>query len=393
MSQHARSRTGRRRDEGQVLVIAAGAMISIIALVALVLEGGNAYAEQRHAQNGADAAANAGATVIAQRFSDASVGDGQVDAAVTASADANGLVNHVGYYTNVHGQYLDAGGAIVADKANAAQVGGGSIPPGTQGVAVDGDRTFDSFFGRVVGFTGFTASADATAVSGSFIGGKFLPVVFPINIVDCEGNGSLGSQETEGDWKRSDPPATPGDRPVGQEYIVPLCKTGSGSFQILDFDSSLKCDEEIEQGIQITLNLPDFVPSDNGNDCASKIVDAVNALHGKVVNVPICDNGPSSSQPIGNCDTTSGSNGEYHIVKVASFWVDYMSESNNANQPNEACQSLPGGAQLLPGTDIDGNGSSSCLAGYFVRYVTAGTVSTTAPPDAENDTIAVQLIK
>ena len=59
---HRRRRQG-RQDEGQVLVIAAGAMIAIIALIALVLEGGNAYAEQRHAQNGADAAANAGATV------------------------------------------------------------------------------------------------------------------------------------------------------------------------------------------------------------------------------------------------------------------------------------------------------------------------------------------
>jgi hypothetical protein len=211
--------------------------------------------------------------------------------------------------------------------------------------------------------------------------------------VDCEVNGSLGSQETDGGWTRSDPPTTPGGRPVGTEYIVPLCKTGSGSFQILDFDPSLKCDQEIEQGVQFTLTLPGYVPSDNGNDCAKKIVDAVNALHGKVVNVPICDNGDTADTPVGNCDTAHGSNAQYHIVKVASFWVDYMSESNNPNKPNTACQSLPGGPQLLPGTDIDGNGSSSCLAGYFVRYITAGTVSTDAVPDAENDTIAIQLIK
>ena len=121
----------------------------------------------------------------------------------------------------------------------------------------------------------------------------------------------------------------------------------------------------------------------------------MNALHGKVVNVPICDNGAHRlDTPVGNCDTANGSNAQYHIVKVASFWVDYMSESNNEeHKPNSACQSLPGGPQLLPGTDIDGNGSSSCLAGYFVRYITAGTVSTDAVPDADNDTIAIQLIK
>jgi putative Flp pilus-assembly TadE/G-like protein len=384
-------RRSRHGERGQVLVIAVGAMVAIIALVALVLEGGNAYAQQRQTQNGADAAANAGAAVLALRFADGSLGDADVDTAVTNSATANDLDNHQGYYTNVRGEYLDTAGSIVA-KGSAALVGGGVIPSGAQGVAVDGSRLFDAFFGRVIGFTQFTSSADATAVAGALIGGAFLPVVFPINISDCEINGSLGAQETDGDWKLASPPATPGGTPVGIEYIVPLCKTGGGSFQILDFDSSLKCDEEIEQKIQVTLTLPQYVDSDNGNDCANRIVDAVNALHGQVVMVPICDNGPNAGQPIGNCDTAGGSNAQYHIVKVASFWVDYMSDSNNPNQPNAQCQSLPGGPQVLPGTDINGNGSSSCIAGYFVRYVSAGTVGSD-PPDANNDAIGIQLIK
>ena len=63
-------RTCRRRDgeRGQILVIAVIALIAMIGGVALVLEGGNAYAHQRVAQNGADAVANAGATVLAQRL-------------------------------------------------------------------------------------------------------------------------------------------------------------------------------------------------------------------------------------------------------------------------------------------------------------------------------------
>ena len=43
--------------------------LSLIGGVALVLEAGNAYAHQRQAQNGADAIANAGATVLAERIS------------------------------------------------------------------------------------------------------------------------------------------------------------------------------------------------------------------------------------------------------------------------------------------------------------------------------------
>lgn len=387
-----RSRHQIRRQSGQILPIAALAMLGIVAMVALVLEGGNAYAQQRQTQNAADAAANAGATVLARRFGIGTLTDGDVNTAVQGTAATNGMASATGYYTNVAGAYMDAAGAAPVAKANAALVGGGTVPPGAQGVAVEGARPFDAFFGRVIGFNTFTARADATAVAGALTGGAFLPVVFPINITDCDGNGSLGSQEVNGGWALSAPPTTPGGTPVGTEYIVPLCKTGGGSFQILDFDPSLKCDEEIEQGIQITLTIPGYVDSDNGNDCANRIVDAVNAMHGKVVNVPICDNGPSASQPVGNCDTQGGSNAEYHIVKVASFWIDYMSESNNQNQPNSACQSIPGGAQFLPGTDIDGNGSSSCLVGYFVRYITAGTVGSSAP-DANNDTIGIQLIK
>ena len=57
-----------RQPRGQVIVIAALAMVSLIGGVALVLEAGNAYANQREAQNGADAVANAGASVLSERL-------------------------------------------------------------------------------------------------------------------------------------------------------------------------------------------------------------------------------------------------------------------------------------------------------------------------------------
>ena len=57
-----------RREGGQILVVAALAMIAIIGGVSLVVEGGNAYAHQRVAQNAADAVANTGATAIGERL-------------------------------------------------------------------------------------------------------------------------------------------------------------------------------------------------------------------------------------------------------------------------------------------------------------------------------------
>jgi hypothetical protein len=70
-----------------------------------------------------------------------------------------------------------------------------------------------------------------------------------------------------------------------------------------------------------------------------------------------------------------------------------MSDKNKQNDPSSPCQAIHGVREFLPGTDIGGNGSSSCVVGWFIRYITAGTVGTDGPPDANNDTIGIQLIK
>ena len=67
-----------RGQRGQIIVIAALAMIALIGGVSLVLEGGNAYAQQRVVQNAADAVANGGATVLAERLGGATRSDTDV---------------------------------------------------------------------------------------------------------------------------------------------------------------------------------------------------------------------------------------------------------------------------------------------------------------------------
>lgn len=362
------------RQRGQILVVAALAMIAMIGLVALVLEGGNAYAQQRVVQNGADASANAGTVVLAQRLGGTNRTDADVFTAVSAVATSNQITAFTGRYTNVQGQPIDSSGTPTS-LANAVVVGSGTIPPNAQGVALGGTRSFDTMIGRAIGFNTFDASADATAVTGRLTGGAFLPVVFPVNITDCSQNGSTGTGESN--WLLSQP----GTPPVGQEYIVPLCKTGGGSFQMLDLDPSLRCDEEVATPPTIQWDaFPVDVPSDNGNNCAKPIADYVNAnLIGETVLIPICDV---------NCQSGSGSNAVYHIIKVAAFYIDYMSDSNQQNQPNSACQ---GGGGKIALDGINGNGSSSCLVGWFVRYITSGPVGVGSI--GNSDAIGIQLIR
>ena len=128
----------RRGQRGQIVPITALAMIALIGGVALILEGGNAYAHQREAQNASDAVANAGATVLAQQLGGTAKTDADVDGSMTNVSTANYLNDYDGYYTNVTGNLLTPAGTTTTTFGAAARVGDGVIPSGAQGVQAVG---------------------------------------------------------------------------------------------------------------------------------------------------------------------------------------------------------------------------------------------------------------
>jgi hypothetical protein len=369
--------SSRKRERGQIIVLFALGLIAFIAGVALVIDAGLAYSHERGVQNASDAAANAGAVVLAQRLGGATMTDTDVANAVSFSAGLNNITE-AAYYTNVAGQPIDASGNVVAANLAAPVGTSGSIPPNAQGVHVGGNRTFGTTFGRVIGFASFNASAEAIAVTGRLEGGAFLPVIYPVNITDCSGNGNLGLPKDQ--WPISQPGA-PGQRPLGTEWIVPLCKTGAGSFMVLDLDGiKNNCAYEVANPPPIQWDtFPVSVDSDNGNNCAKQMVDAVNARHGQVVLVPICDNN--------DCNTSGGSHAQYHVTGVVAFWLDYMSDSNKSNSDCQAGTNAVG----QPLNPIAGNGSTSCIAGYFINFIRTGPVGSGTV--GHGDAIGIQLIK
>jgi hypothetical protein len=396
---HLMHAVARNRQRGQIIVIAAMTMVALIGGVSLILEGGNAYAHQRVAQNAADSTANAGAMVLGQRLGGGSQTDADVYAAIDQMAIANNLSTFRGWYTDVKGHLLTPLGLTTTNFADAEQVGsadGGdiTIPPGAQGVRVGGSQVFGTTFARVLGITQFTASADATAVSGGLAGGIFMPVVFPVSLASCDGSGS--TVVTDEPWRLSNPdPTDPDAHPIGQEYIVPMCKTNSGAFMLLDLDPNKNCEEEVTNPSSIQFDdFPVYVTIDEGNDCAKKVSDAINAsnLQGQVVMVPICDGQCVTINNGADCPPTSPGVGHkcYHIIRIAAFYLDYLSDSNNQN--NSACAA---GSSPTYGTSMvnitGGNGSSSCMVGWFVRYVTSGPVGTGQIHNGE--AIGVQLIR
>jgi Flp pilus assembly protein TadG len=373
----------RHGAHGQVLVLVVLGMLGLIAMVAIVIDGGNAWVQQRGTQNGTDAAAEAGAVVLVQRLAGAPLPSGytswdaDVANAISGALSQNSTQLVSAYYTDVNGNVLTATGST-----QAAAVGSGTIPTGAAGVQVQGNRTFSTYFAGVIGLTHMTTPASATAVAGILASATgFLPVTFPVAIATCAGNGSLVPGQTP--WPIVGPPATPSPY---NEAIVPLCKNGPGAVGWLDLGSGTLSDQ-ISSPTTQTFTLPTWLPTNPGNPNSLDVQSALNKYDGQVVLLPMFD-GTCKDEPSGtslsDCSSPGvGNNTWYHIPQFTGFLLDHAYTSGN-NFP--ACNSAPGGPPA------GGNGSNGCLKGWFVSRITSGEV-VAGGGNSGNPALGVQLIK
>jgi hypothetical protein len=373
---------------GQMIVLFALAVVALLAMVSLVIDGGNAYSQQRITQNGADAAAKAGAIVLMQRLSGVPGQDGTaVNAAVQSSATANGLTTLAGgtiisgCYTNIQGEPLDSSGSVVADCASAAQIGVGlPIPPcsgcpgGTAaGVRVGGGKEFTTFFGGVVGFGQFRASADATAIAGyvNLFAGPVVPITFPVLATGCDGSNNAIQGTTQ--W------------PTDVTISIPLCSNSPGNVGWLDWtptaagyppcESSGTGTNELACSIDNPNNPPISTPrwyyvTNTGNVNAGPVQSAMDSWNGQSIWLPIfeatCNGTPANlSNPVGLIEDCvdggnelggNGTNQWYFLVGFAQF--DLQQSFINGGDGG-ACEAA------YYTIDTPGNGGTSCLIGQF----------------------------
>lgn len=381
-----------RSDQGQILVIVGVGLIAMIAMVGLVIDGGNAWGEQRQAQNAADAMANAGATVIAQHIKGATKTSGDVGCAVEAAASLNEVTNPTAVYTDVYGV------VITPEVQVAACGGGGGIPSSAQGVKAQGDRDFDTYLMRVVGISNLTASADATSVAGLLTGTcvassgcGLLPVTFPLTITACDGTNQqvqIGSAQY--------PIVDPSTANPSNEVIIPICSAGPGAVGWLDFGCG-NLASTISNPCDVSFPLPTWMHTEPGN--TNSLDDTINGLFaGPLLGVPddsqvtipindnTCNTDPGANQPTcpGGNGSGNGNNFYYHIPKIASFMLDrvYTSGSNSAE-----CNVAPG--QPF----IGGNGATGCFKGWFIQYSDQGPVGAGATGPNDPGIIGIQLIR
>jgi len=376
-------RRSRDREGGQALVFVALSMTVILAATAMVLDGGNAMAQQRETQNAADAAALAGAVVLAQDMGGDDQTDSDVRTAMLQSFNRNDTAMGTSYY-------LDQDYLIVGTVGR-----GGAIPSDAVGIQVLGNRTFDTYLAGVVGMNQMTSGAGATAMAGALRsicsaanGCGVAPVTFSIPITSCDGTSRplrIGV-----DWPLVSEDVARADTSGQYMSIVPLCKNGPGGVGWLDMsDESPDADPSVSCGNlahQITtpcngpFDIPTWFHTASGD--ANNVESEMNAKYqDKLMLVPMfdatCRDIPSTGLPADCSDPGNGNNLYYHIPRFADFLLDEAYITGNDSVP---CNSTPGTPL------IGGNGGTSCFKGWFVRYIMQGKVG--GWDDCEEATIA-----
>lgn len=392
---------------GQIIVVFALGLLAMIAMVALVVEAGNVFAQQRIAQNGSDSAATAGTIIVAESMSGKARTDQDVFNAVQAAADSNQLASYTAEYTDDTGNSI---GVAVQDMDQ-------PVPDAARGVEVVGDRTVGTTFARVIGINSLTATASATVVAGALSGQcvtdedgcTLLPVTFPLQVFECDSHGDLlpgawigapppGADPTDPYWPIVGAEDLPGsatypDGNPGTEAILPLCKSsgGSGAFGWLDLSPTIpNLAGEITGPLDVTVDLPDWFHAQTGNP--NSVEDELLAYYHQPVLIPLynqackVDPGDTGTCPDYGVDPV-GDNTWYYVQQLGVFYIDQVLVQGS---DVDACSSAPG-SPLVPITS--GGGFLGCLKGWFVNYVTSGPIVPGGYDRGTTQAIGIQMIK
>src|SRR2546423_1243861 len=168
-------RARREEESGAVMIFVVLALVALMAMAAVVVDGGRAYAVRRQMQNAADSAAEAAARALdSARFS---AGDpAQVDAIARSIALSNASSTAAGLFSCT---VINKTGGSLAPCSDTSLVTGWRAPAllaTAVGVRVQSGSTYTTAFGSVVGTGTLTArtTAAATVQAVKSVSGPFM---------------------------------------------------------------------------------------------------------------------------------------------------------------------------------------------------------------------------
>lgn len=277
-----------RSEGGQIAVIFAGGLVTLMLVTGLVLDGGIAFLSRREAQNVADLAAMAGTKTIADHYLAGGRTGVDVYGAVQASATVNGCTAAAD--CTWQAEYVRPNG-LNSELLMGAVVNGGGIPAGAQGVRVTVDREPGTFFVRLAGRDTWEIRTQATGLTASMTG---LPPggVLPIGV---------------------DPPNA--NFQPGGIYNITAGKDAPGNFSWLSWTGSNSAGDLAESICNPNnpgLTFPAWVTGDPGKSNSSAVRDCVDSW---------IDSGATVLIPTWDQVTGTGNNTQFRITGLAAMVI------------------------------------------------------------------------
>ena len=336
-------------ESGQSVVLIAILMLGLLGFLGLALDGGQVFASRRRSQNASDAAALAGARVLATRLDNSSVSELKVWLTILSFGQSNGIST-----TNMIATFIDKNGNYICG-INQNCNGVPSSPLAT-GVRVTTTLPLDPYFIRLlIGNQTIPVRSVAAAQSGApTLAGGAIPVVITA---------------TE--------PIT-----YGVEMPIWGDKVASGSFQWVSFSCVSDAKDVadylhpdntnpapvVEADPQNVSKNPSMEPTASwlctspGSETNKQVTDALDAWLLKPESerlwlVPVYNYANCNPDKNGKCD--GGSNAKFHIVRFAEFIFEGYNLGGGKN----------GGRYFLcPGKN------DKCLQVKFIKFVSSNNL-------------------
>jgi hypothetical protein len=330
------ARPSDRSDRGQILVIFALGLVAMIAMVGLVLDGGDTFAQRRSQQNAADMAAIAGANAYMNQSGGATAKGNAATAAARAAATRNG-------YT--------AAGAITVDVPAPRLLSSGAE------ITVNITAPHQNNFARVMGFNSWDVSVTASAMAGAIdTGVGAAPWI--MNIGAFNGNGTPK-------YTSSNPIAfgeANGDYPISATDLAWTDFNGSNNVNTNEVRRII----EGSNVVTATIQFEQYIGQHNQGNHTALYSDVNSNLAGQNVPIPIVGPCPPG-QPAGHTDGCFKGWAMFHVVSASggsSKTITGYFLSNFIQQPLTVGECTP--AMQAAGTcgDIPAN---LPFGQYFVR--------------------------
>jgi len=277
-----RIRPSHARQRGQILVLFTLAAVAAIAMVGLVLDGSDTFAQRRDEQNAADMAALAGANAYLNVYSlspgTASAKVLLATAAANAAATATAAQN--GYLDGVEGATVSVNTRLLSTGAE-TQVG--ITKPHTNN------------FARIVGFSSWPVSVDAAAQSGSIDTAiAAAPWLMHIDAFNPDGSPKYGPDNPQSFGEVN------GDYPVGALDLSWTDFNGSNNVNTDEVDDIINGENTVTATFSLE-NGGQYIGQKNEGNHTALYTDVNSELAGKEVPIPIVGDCPGGVPSEGGC--------------------------------------------------------------------------------------------